>query len=167
MNITLKIIEGKGFVEPELKINHMTKVSDMFLVQLPDNINEIKKMKINPISFIANCTLLFDKEDAINLLPKINQCYTMTEEVGKMDVICSFYIDSNGMLSVGTIAELPESLEYIDGEKPHVLIDYGNHMNWCKLSGEPTPTLFQYAKKVILQQNDFVVEEGHFKVGFQ
>jgi len=146
-----------------LKIKDTKQTKGLYLVKVPEDIQNFRTIETYPVSFMISGEMSFSAEaldflDIEYLARNMNKGSEVT-----INVLCAAYINSSGVLTIGNIANLPKGIELVDR---FILIDYDNHAKYSELTNSRISSLFEYASSVIKGKLSYEINEVKSRVGF-
>ncbi len=163
MIIPIKSLKGEKETNAFLKIKDTKQSKGLYLVKVPEDIQNFKTIEIYPVSFLISGEMSFSAEaldflDIEYLAKNMNKGDEVT-----INVVCAGYINSTGLLTIGNIANLPKGIEMVN---KFLMVDYDNHAKYSELSSSKTSSLYEYASSVIKGSLSYEIREVRSKVGF-
>ncbi len=163
MIIPIKSLKGEKETNAFLKIKDTKQSKGLYLVKVPEDIQNFKTIEIYPVSFLISGEMSFSAEaldflDIEYLAKNMNKGDEVT-----INVVCAGYINSTGILTIGNIANLPKGIELVN---KFLMVDYDNHAKYSELSSSKTSSLYEYASSVIKGSLSYEIREVRSKVGF-
>ncbi len=163
MIIPIKSLQGEKETNAFLKIKDTKQSKGLYLVKVPENVQNFNTIEIYPVSFMISGEMSFSAEaldflDIEYLAKNMNKGSEVT-----INVLCAGYINNSGVLTIGNIANLPKGIELVD---KFLLVDYDNHAKYSELTSSKTSSLFEYASSVIKGNLSYEIREVKSRVGF-